>query len=148
MKEKLGVTPSQVVDYKALCGDPSDNIPGVQGVGPKTCTELLGTYKTLEGIYEHLSEISGKVRDRLEKNRDSAFLSKRLATLVPDVAINFDLSKCQTGRFSNEKILDIFNELEFTSLSKRITELDNHSPHPSQTKPTKDDCDSQMRLIF
>lgn len=135
--EKLGVTPKQVIDYKALCGDSSDNIPGVHGIGPKTCVELLGKYGTLESIYDHLSEISGKVKDKLEKNKESAFFSKMLVRLVSDMAFDFELEKCHVGDFANDKILGIFEELEFKSLASRLKELKQPEP-----------IDSQMSLIF
>lgn len=89
--EKLGVFPNQVIDYKALCGDTSDNIPGVKGIGPKTACSLLEEYKTLENIYEHIDDISKKsVKEKLTENKETAYLSQFLATIKRDVDIDFD----------------------------------------------------------
>jgi len=87
VREHLGVDPAQVVDYKALVGDTSDNIPGVPGVGPKTAVSLLEKYHTLDGVYEHLDEISGKLREKLEAGKDSAYMSRDLARIRTDVGV-------------------------------------------------------------
>ena len=82
LRDEYGVTPKQFIDLKALQGDSSDNIPGVAGVGPKTATELIQKYSSIENLYEHLDEISGKLRDKLEDGKEMAFLSKELAFLT------------------------------------------------------------------
>ncbi len=79
---KYGVRPDQVVSYKGLCGDASDNLPGVKGIGPKTAADLLQRFETLEGVYAHLSDIKGATRDKLERDRESAFFCERMARLV------------------------------------------------------------------
>ena len=81
----LGVKPEQVVDYKALVGDKSDNIPGVVGIGEKTAATLLHTYGTLDEIYSHLEDISETTRKKLEVNKENAYLSQKLATIVTDL---------------------------------------------------------------
>src|SRR4030066_1500665 len=86
----FGVTPDQVVDYKALVGDKSDNIPGVAGIGEKTASSLLCTYQSLDGIYSHLDDISESVRKKLEANRQNAYLSQKLATIVVDLKVKLD----------------------------------------------------------
>ena len=92
--DKLGVHPNQVIDFKALSGDSSDNIPGVAGVGEKTAQNLLKQFQTLEDIYNNLDQVvSNSVRNKLEKGRESAFLSKTLATIKLDCQINFDYTK-------------------------------------------------------
>ena len=82
MQEEYGYTPAQVIDMKALMGDTSDNIPGVPGVGEKTALKLITEYGTVEGVYDHLDDISGKkLREKLADNKDKAMLSKELATI-------------------------------------------------------------------
>ncbi|OIP80876.1 hypothetical protein COW94_00945 [Candidatus Peregrinibacteria bacterium CG22_combo_CG10-13_8_21_14_all_44_10] len=127
--EKLGIKPSQVVDYKGLCGDPSDNIPGVAGVGPKTAASLLNDYETLEGVYNNIDNVSGKLRDKLVDNKKMAFFSRDLAQLVNDVDIDFRLADCITHDVDHEKILKLFEELEFNSLTGRFHALNGEWEH-------------------
>ena len=85
--EEYGLSPLQIIDYKGLAGDSSDNIKGVEGVGDKTAVKLLQIYQSCEGIYEHIDEIKGKLKEKLIKDKDSCFLSKTLATIKTDVQI-------------------------------------------------------------
>lgn len=121
--EVFGVRPDQIVDFKALVGDKSDNIPGVAGIGEKTAVELLSKYGTLENIYAHLDEFKGNLRSKLEAGRENAFLSRNLAKIITDLAVPFDLESAKTERFDPEKVEDLFRELEFRSLMSRLTEL-------------------------
>src|SRR5699024_12438936 len=83
LKEKLGIDPEQMIDFKALMGDSSDNIPGVPGVGEKTAQKLLKQYESLEDVYEHIDDVSGKrLRENLKKHKDDAFMSKDLVKIV------------------------------------------------------------------
>jgi DNA polymerase I len=118
-----GVRPNQVVDYKALVGDKSDNIPGVSGVGEKTAQTLLHTYDNLEAIYAHLDEISPKVRTRLEVSRDAAFLSQKLATIVTDIPVALDLDQARSEHFDPRAVEALFKDLEFRSLMPRLVSL-------------------------
>ncbi len=122
--EYFGVRPDQIVDYKALVGDPSDNIPGVRGVGAKTAVKLLGEYQTLESVYEHLDEMKPSLRKKLEASRDSAFLSQRLARIVTDLVIPLDLDKARPQQFNPEHVRKLFRTLEFRSLLNRLTALE------------------------
>lgn len=122
--EYLGVQPEQVVDFKALVGDKSDNIPGVAGIGDKTAVNLLKTYGTLDGIYEHIEELKGSVKAKLEAGKDSAYLSQKLATIVTDLNVRLDLEKAKAGSFDPKTIEGIFRELEFRSLLPRLIELE------------------------
>jgi DNA polymerase-1 len=117
-----GLDPDQLVDYKALMGDKSDNIPGVYGVGEKTATKLLKRYQTLDGIYDHLEKVSTRFRNRLEEGRAEAFLSRQLARIVRDVPVSLDLEACRLRTFDYEEVLDLFHDLEFTSLIDRLPE--------------------------
>jgi DNA polymerase I len=121
--EMFGVTPEQVVDFKALVGDKSDNIPGVAGIGEKTAASLLNTYQTLDNIYAHLGEISDNVRKKLETNKENAYLSQKLATIVTDLNVKIDLDMARTEQFDPAKVEALFRELEFRSLMGRLTAL-------------------------
>ena len=119
----LGVRPDQVVDYKALTGDKSDNIPGVQGVGEKTAITLLQSYGTLEGVYKHLDEVSAGVKKKLEEGKESAFLSQKLATIVTNLNVPLDLDQARTEYFDPPRVEALFRELEFRTLIQRLTAL-------------------------
>ena len=142
--ENLGVRPDQVVDYKGLCGDSSDNIPGVMGVGPKTAANLLTAYETLEGIYDHLDEVKGKMKEKLENDRKMAFFSRDLAQLVKDVEMDFDLEKCVTHEVNKDEVVKLFEELEFKSLVRRFGRLSGEWEHNKREKEFKE---SQMSLF-
>ena len=120
---KLGVWPKQVVDLKALTGDPSDNIPGVKGIGPKTAVKLLKQYGSLDGIYEHLDEIGGKTKELLNMYKDSAYLSYDLAKIRTNLDIPFDLEQARTDNIDIEEVMALFNELQFRSLTTRFQKL-------------------------
>lgn len=120
-----GLSPEQMADYKGLKGDPSDNIPGVPGVGEKTAIELLKEYKTIENLYENLGVLPQKIGDKLEENKDQAFFSKYLATIKTDVPVALDLEKCVLHDYDKEKAKKLFEELEFFSLLKRLPGTEN-----------------------
>lgn len=115
-KDEIGLTPAQIIDFKALMGDKSDNIPGVAGVGEKTAMGLLYDYKTLEGAYEHIDEIKGALQTKLITNKENAFFSKQLATINIDAPIDTKLSECVLSFPFSSAVKDKFVELEFKSL--------------------------------
>jgi DNA polymerase-1 len=121
--ELFGVKPEQVVDFKALVGDKSDNIPGVAGIGEKTAASLLNTYETLDNVYTHLNEIGESVRKKLEVNKENAYLSQKLATIVTNLKVKIDLDMARTEHFDPAKVEALFRELEFRSLMGRLTAL-------------------------
>ncbi len=129
VEAKYSIRVDQFIDWKALVGDTSDNIPGVRGVGEKTAVKLLTQYETLDGIYEHLDEIKGANNRKLTESRDNAYLSQKLATIVTDLDIDFDLEACQapqlgpSANFDRVKVADMFRELEFRSLTTKFIEL-------------------------
>ncbi|HLU09270.1 MAG TPA: DNA polymerase I, partial [Oceanobacillus sp.] len=122
-REKYGLEPIQLIDFKALKGDTSDNIPGVRGIGDKTATALLQQFGTLENIYANLDQIKGSTLTKLEAGRDMAFLSYRLATIQRDCPIKFDLTQCVAHDFDKRKVEALFRELEFGSLFNQLGRL-------------------------
>ena len=120
---KLKVAPEQVVDYKALCGDPSDNIPGVKGVGEKTAVKLIEEYQSLDVIYENLENIKGAVKKKLETDKDNAFHSRYLAKIVVDVPLEINLEDCQFKNFNPQAALPLLKQLELRKLSDRLKEF-------------------------
>ena len=123
VEKTLGVRPDQVVDYKALVGDTSDNIPGVNGIGEKTAQTLLHSFSTLDEIYTHLEEVPPRVRARLETGHDAAYLSRKLATIVTDVPVTLDLDQARVENFNPKAVEALFRELEFRSLVPRLASL-------------------------
>jgi DNA polymerase-1 len=117
---KLGVTPEQVVDYKALVGDTSDNIPGVKGIGEKTAITLLAEYQTLDGIYEHIYQIKGRAQTALLADKENAYMSQDLARIVTDLDIELDLNQARPNRFDPAEVEKLFRELEFRTLIQRL----------------------------
>lgn len=119
----LGVRPDQVVDYKALMGDKSDNIPGVAGVGEKTATALLAEYETLEGVYANLEKLKPGVRKKLEVGRENAYLSQKLARIVTDLDVVVDIQSSRADAFDPSAVEALFRDLEFHSLLTRLSAL-------------------------
>ncbi|MBD2165921.1 DNA polymerase I [Calothrix membranacea FACHB-236] len=123
VKEKLGVLPEQVVDFKALCGDKSDNIPGVKGIGEKTAVQLLSTYGSLEKIYAALDEIKGATHKKLVEGQEDAQKSHYLAKIVIDVPLEVNLEDCKLTGFDQNVLVPILEKLEFNRFLKQINEL-------------------------
>ena len=125
IKERYGLLPTQVIDYKALRGDPGDNIPGVKGIGEKTAVGLLNEYGTLENLYKNLDaaekekKASPRIISLLREQKESAFFSQELATIDIKAPLEFDLKKAELN-FSREKVADIFAAMEFRSLINRL----------------------------
>lgn len=132
--EKYGLSPQQLPDYKALCGDPSDNIPGVRGIGAKTASRLLAEFGTIEGLYAHLDEVNPKVREALEKHEADARLGKRLTTIVRDVPIELKLDHCQVGHYDRAAVVELLRDLEFKSLLSRLPGNGGQTPAAATRK--------------
>ncbi len=120
VRERFGISPIQTIDFKALKGDPSDNIPGVPGFGDKTASELVARYGSIEGIYEHLPELKGKQRDLLEEYEQQVLQGKRLATIVEAPGVALDLEACRRPDYDRGAAVELFRELEFNSLVPRL----------------------------
>ena len=119
-KKYQGLNPEQIIDFKALKGDPSDNIPGVAGIGEKTAIELIKKFGNLENLYQNLEEIKPKLKELLIHQKEQAFLSKTLVETKKNVPIDFSLKKCQWGKYEKGKIIQILKNFEFYSLIARL----------------------------
>lgn len=124
---RYGINPRQIPEMKGLQGDPSDNIKGVKGIGPKTARILLQKYGNLENIYSHLDEIKGSVQEKLKIDKESAFFSRKLATIITEVPIKLNLENCKTHEYNLDNIIKLFEELEFKTLLKRLDIFHQHS---------------------
>ncbi|MCD6148514.1 hypothetical protein J7J18_04030 [bacterium] len=129
VKEEYGIFPSQIVDFKALRGDPSDNIPGVAGIGEKTAIDLLKRFGNLENLYKELEENSEKAKEIRQKTRGlllrhkkDAFLSKDLAKIKKDIPLRIALEECSFEKYNREKAIEGLKKFEFYSLTERLPE--------------------------
>ncbi|NJC97855.1 MAG: DNA polymerase I [Anaerolineae bacterium] len=134
--KKLGVLPSQVVDYKAIVGDKSDNIPGVAGVGEKTAIALLEKYGTLDNIYKNIDEVEKRWKTKLEENKANAHLSRDLAQIKTDLDIKLDLDHAKAYELDIPAIEAFFKELEFRSLLKALEKLTGGSASADSAEST------------
>ncbi len=123
VKEKQGITPEQVTDYKGLRGDTSDNLPGVKGIGEKGAVKLLQKYGSIDNIFSHIEEITGRERKALEGHREDAELSKQLATLAHDAPIQFSLDDAYADHIDTDKVTDLLRKYEFKSLLTQLNTL-------------------------
>lgn len=121
--ERMGVPPGQIPDYKALVGDPSDNYPGVAGIGPKTAIKLLEKYESVDNIYAHLPEIEPNIRQKLETKKDDAKLFHKLATIVKDVPIDVDFGQMEKWKIDSKEVLKLFEKFGFKTLTERIKKV-------------------------
>lgn len=119
---KYGVKPSQIVALKALAGDASDGIPGVKGIGDKTAAQLINQYQTLENIYRHLKNLPTITAKKLKTDSENAYLSRELATIDRQVPIKLTWDGCLLKDYDKERVLKLFNELEFRTLIKKLPE--------------------------
>jgi len=120
MMETYGLTPKEFIDLKALQGDSSDNIPGVPGVGPKTAVDLIQKYGSLDGVYENLHELRGKLKERLEQNKDLAYLSYKLSTIALDAPVKLDLHHATLNEVDRQALHELFMRLNFKSLLSKL----------------------------
>ena len=119
-KEAYGINPINIIDLKALMGDSSDNIPGVKGIGEKTALKLLHDYKTLDGVYENLDKLTPKMREKLEQDKDNAYMSYNLATIVCNVPMEIDINDVKIKERNTKELIALYEELEFNSLLKKL----------------------------
>lgn len=144
VKEALGVKPKQIVDYKALVGDPSDNYPGVPGIGPKTAVRLLEEYRDLGTIYKNTKKLRPVVAKKLKEGKDSAKLSQKLARIVTNIPIKLDLRACRIHDYDHEKAIELFEKLEFKSLVDKLPGIKKKQRDEEKREQKKE---KQMKLI-
>jgi len=156
VQNRYGLRPEQLIDFKALRGDPSDNIPGVKGIGEKTATDLIKKFKTLEKLYQaidkndnQLKEVKERIINLLKEQKKEAFLSKELVTIQTNLPTNFKLSDTKIQGFNQKKVIKIFTELEFKSLMNKIPlELAGQKIQPEVQETTPAKTGSQGRMQF
>ncbi|OQB06718.1 MAG: DNA polymerase I [bacterium ADurb.Bin212] len=177
IQNEYNLQPSDFIDLKALAGDPSDNIPGVPGIGPKTATELIQRFDTLEKIYENITKLLNcpiadlnnltiqqfnnetievvakelglkpRVVKLLIDNKEQAFLSQHLATIHKDVPIDFDLDKCKWGMYDKSKLSQLFEELGFQSLLRRFANNATEEQKKQEQRSEAQKKDEQLKLL-
>lgn len=144
--QKYGVSPQQFVDYKALIGDASDGYPGVTGIGPKTAASLLQKYETFENLYEHVGELPEKIGIKLATDAEQAALAKKLAKIITDAPLQFDLESCRTDAMLIYEIREEFEKHGFNSLIKRLE--DRYPERVKIKKEKKKESDNQLGFEF
>ncbi|MBA3876728.1 MAG: DNA polymerase I [Anaerolinea sp.] len=126
--ERFELAPSQMIDYKALKGDTTDNIPGVPGVGEKTAAKLIREFGDLDAVYARLDEVKpDKLRDKLAEHREQVFLGRELSTIIRDLPVSIDLDAARLGDYDREEVVRLFREYEFRSLLDRLPPLRGES---------------------
>ncbi|MBI4180671.1 MAG: DNA polymerase I [Chloroflexi bacterium] len=126
VNEKYGVKPERIADLKALVGDPSDNIPGVRGIGDKTAVKLIQQFGSLEEIYTRIDEVTpARIQTLLRENEAAARQSKELATIITKVPVTLNLDDCRVSHYDRSKVTGLFRELEFASLLAKLPETEN-----------------------
>ena len=154
-KKTYEIEPIRMIDLKALMGDASDNIPGVQGIGEKTAIKLLKEYDNIDNLYDHIDEIKGKLQEKLITDKDNCYKSRELATIVKDIKLEFGLKDCKYKGIDNVKFKGILEELEFKSLLRKYDLMGEVSSNEvkeikSSELKTKDikDFDSSKEFSF
>ena len=118
--ETYNIKPIRMIDLKSLMGDPSDNIPGVKGIGEKTALTLLQKYETLDGVYAHIEEISGKLKEKLLEDKENAYFSYKLATIYKDIDFDYTFESIRYKDIDSDELIEVYKELEFNSFLKSI----------------------------
>ncbi len=145
---KYDIKPERIADYKALKGDPSDNIPGVKGIGEKTAVKLIQQFGSVEQIYEHLGEVTpAKLQTLLRESEPIARQSKELATIVTQAPVTLNLEEAQASHFSRDKVAELFRELEFASLLNKLPESTESMPESKSTVEAKPPAKRDYRVI-
>lgn len=148
VKERYGLDPIQLIDYKALKGDTSDNVPGVKGIGEKTATSLLQQYGTVENIYDHLDAVTpARAKTALEANRDMAFLSKDLVTIRLNVPVDVTWDQCAIHQYDRDRVLALFDELDFKQLRNRLPQ-GGISATPIESAPDQAPAATEAAPVF
>ncbi|MCX6808031.1 MAG: hypothetical protein NTZ80_04555 [Patescibacteria group bacterium] len=146
VQEYFGVKPDQIVDYKALAGDSSDNIPGVLGIGPKGAAELLSIFGSLENIYANINQVKSTFQSKLIEHKDSAFMSFNLAQIKLDAPVEFEIAKSE-AKCEPEKVDAFFESIGFQTLRRRFDEMIGIAPKEIPIKTRKKVSEEQMSLF-
>ena len=146
--KKLGIRPDQVVDYKAIVGDKSDNIPGVAGVGEKTAVALLEKFQTLDNIYSQIDQVENRWRAKLEQNKEMAYLSRELAQIKTDLQVKLDLDHAKVRELDFSAVEPFFQELEFRTLIKTMERLTNKEASVSPSAASAPKAGQQMSMFM
>jgi len=120
VQEKFGVAPDRLGDLLALMGDSVDNVPGVEGIGPKTAADLIGRYGSIQGVIDHVDEIKGKKGQAIAASRDAIDISRKLIRLREDVALGRDVRDLQRAEPDRARLAELFGELEFARLLAQV----------------------------
>ena len=145
IKEKYGLKPKQIIDYKALAGDSSDNYPGVTGIGSKTASQLINKYESLENLYKHISELLPQLQEKLANDAEQAVMSKNLATIITDAPVELNENDCLISNIDANGLKKQFESLGFSSLLKRLSVFDSKPIIKKQKEEKKED--NQMSLL-
>jgi len=146
--KKLGVPPKQVVDYKALVGDKSDNIPGVAGVGEKTAIALLEKFKTLDGIYKNIDKVEPRWKAKLEASRENAYLSYTLAQIKTDLNIKLDLEHAKARDLDIPAIEAFFRGMEFRTLLKALEKVTGQTSSTTSSSAPVSKAGGQLSMFL
>lgn len=146
-KAETGISPEQIIDLKALMGDKSDNIPGVAGIGEKTAYSLLESYKTLDNVYAHIGELKGALKDKLAANKETAYLSYKLATIDRNCDLDVRLNECVAPQKYDSDVKKLFIDFEFKSLLGLDIFKEVKTEHEERIYPEKIVCEFSQSLI-
>ena len=139
----------QVIDFLGMMGDAVDNIPGLPGVGEKTAKKFLAEYGSMENLLANTDQLKGKLKEKIEANKEQGVLSKKLATILLDAPIALDEEELQVQKFDTEKVQNLFEELEFRTLAKRLLNIESESTtnKTTQTVSKTTNTSGQMDLF-
>lgn len=149
VEDMYGVTPTQFIDVKGLMGDTSDNVPGVKGIGEKTAFEYIKKFKSIEKLYENLDDpiVKPAARRKLEEGRDMAFLSKSLCTIDVNVPLDFSVEAARRTDYDNERLAELFTNLEFNSFLKKLGEVPTQNNFEFPNFELLEDVSSARKLL-
>ena len=146
--ETYGLEPIKMIDIKSLMGDPSDNIPGVKGIGEKTALTLLQKYGSLDGVYEHIDEISGKTKEKLVNDKDNAYFSYKLATIYKDIDFDYTFEDIKYNGPRVNDLIEKYKELEFNSFLKTIKPVSTEVKNDIEIVKSKINIDSKFSFYL
>ncbi|MGF1542197.1 MAG: DNA polymerase I [Pleurocapsa sp.] len=146
--EKMKITPEQIVDYKALCGDKSDCIPGVLGIGDKTAVKLLNEYQTLTGVYDNIDQIKGATKKKLEAGKEDALHSQFLAQIHLDTPLDITLEECKLIGFQQKEVLPLLKQLQLKQIISNLDKLQERLGREQIVNSTQQQSDNRQLSLF